>query len=130
MHISADFVQTRRCQVALSVVFLFAALNLGQANPIAFVQTNLVSSVPGLAALTDPHLKNPWGVSHSPASPFWVSNQVTGTATLYNGAGQPFPASPLVVNIPSFGQPAGPTAQAIAIPSSHLPARVLAAARK
>ena len=47
------------------------------------VQTNLVSDIPGLATITDPQLKNPWGVSHSPTSPFWVSNQATSTATLY-----------------------------------------------
>jgi hypothetical protein len=32
---------------------------------IFFQQTNLVSSVSGLAAFTDPNLKNPWGISHS-----------------------------------------------------------------
>jgi hypothetical protein len=47
------------------------------------VQTNLVSDIPGLAMITDPELHNPWGVSHSPTSPFWVSNQGTNTATLY-----------------------------------------------
>ena len=44
-----------------------------------FVQTNLVSDIPGLAAITDSELVNPWGVSHSPTSPFWVSNQVNNT---------------------------------------------------
>ena len=27
----------------------------------SYVQTNLVSDIPGLAAHTDPNLKNPWG---------------------------------------------------------------------
>src|SRR5690349_7667245 len=71
-----------------------------------FRQTNLVSSVAGQAVTTDPNLKNPWGISLSGGSPFWVSNQVTGTATLYNGAGQRFPVgNPLVVNITSIGGP-------------------------
>jgi uncharacterized protein (TIGR03118 family) len=49
-----------------------------------FVQTNLVSDLAALGAMvTDPALKNPWGLSHSPTSPFWTSNQVTSTATLY-----------------------------------------------
>jgi uncharacterized protein (TIGR03118 family) len=48
------------------------------------VQTNLVSDLPSLmATITDPQLHNPWGVSHSPTSPFWVSNQGKSTATLY-----------------------------------------------
>ncbi len=49
-----------------------------------FVQTNLVSDIPGLATITDRELLNPWGVSHTPMSPFWVSNQATSTSTLYS----------------------------------------------
>ena len=52
-----------------------------------FQQTNLVSDVPGLAATTDPHLVNPWGLARSATSPWWVSDNGTGVATLYNGAG-------------------------------------------
>ncbi len=74
-----------------------------------FIQTNLVSDVPGLAANTDANLKNPWGVSFSATSPFWVSNQVTGNSTLYNGSGTPLA---LVVTVPqSTTPPAGPTGQ-------------------
>ena len=52
------------------------------ADPISgYVQTNLVSSA------TDPDLINPWGISSSSTSPFWVSDNGTGKATLYNGAG-------------------------------------------
>jgi len=62
-----------------------AALYAGvvRAEDAELVQTNLVSDIPGLATITDPELHNPWGVSHSPTSPFWVSNQGTSTATLY-----------------------------------------------
>lgn len=75
-----------------------------------FTQTNLVSDVPGMAATTDPNLKNPWGVSFVPGhSPFWVSNQASGTSTLYDGAGV---AQALVVTIPPGTPPAtGPTGQ-------------------
>jgi uncharacterized protein (TIGR03118 family) len=74
----------------------------------AFQQTNLVSNLPGLAPVTDPNLQNPWGMSSSSNSPIWVSDNngdlTAGTgnaATLYNGAGQPFPpGAPLVVKIP------------------------------
>jgi len=52
-------------------------------RPVTYTQTNLVSNIPGLAIVTDPELVNPWGFSHSATSPFWVSNQGTGTATLY-----------------------------------------------
>jgi uncharacterized protein (TIGR03118 family) len=53
-----------------------------------FTQTNLVSDIPGLAKITDPQLVNPWGVSHSPTSPFWTSNQGKNTATLYAVTGE------------------------------------------
>src|SRR4051794_26854783 len=33
---------------------------------------------------TDASLVNGWGISHSPASPWWVSNEGTDTSTLYN----------------------------------------------
>ena len=75
----------------------------------SFTQTNLVSDVPGLAITTDPNLKNPWGVSFSATSPFWVSNQGSGNSTLYSGTGA---ITPLVVAIPPGAHPpTGPTGQ-------------------
>ena len=72
-----------------------------------FAQTNLVSNVPGLAANFDANLRNPWGVSHSATSPFWVSNQVSNNATLYNAASVP---QALVVTVPPTAPPpTGPT---------------------
>ncbi len=56
-----------------------------------YVQTNLVSDVPGLAKVTDPNLKNPWGTSTAPGLPIWVSDNNAGVTTLYDGAGQPIP---------------------------------------
>lgn len=67
-----------------------------------YLQTNLVSDIPGLALKTDPNLVNPWGISVSPTSPFWVSDAGTGLSTLYNGAGTP---QGLVVTIPGPGAP-------------------------
>jgi uncharacterized protein (TIGR03118 family) len=77
-----------------------------------FTQTNLVSDVPGDARNTDADLKNPWGVSFSPTSPFWISNQGSGTSTLYDGAGNKLP---LTVPIPAGTPPVtGPTGQVFA----------------
>lgn len=77
-----------------------------------FLQANLVSDIPGLAAVTDPNLKNPWGMSFSPTSPFWISDQGTGRATLYNGLGVPQPQpTPLIVTIPPTAPGSGPTGQ-------------------
>ncbi len=55
------------------------------AQLLPYGQTNLVtdSQAANPAVITDASLVNPWGVSFSPSSPFWVSNNGTGTATLY-----------------------------------------------
>ncbi len=76
----------------------------------AFNQTNLVSSVAGMAGVTDPSLINPWGTSSSATSPIWVSDQGTGLATLYNPNGSPIKEA-LTVTIPAVGSPSGPTGQ-------------------
>ena len=46
-------------------------------------QVDLAADIPGLAPLTDPDLKNPWGISMLPTSPLWVSNQGTDSSTLF-----------------------------------------------
>src|SRR5580704_12775799 len=76
-----------------------------------FFQTNLVSDISGMASVTDPNLKDPWGMSFSSTSPIWVSDRATGVSTLYNGlTGAPVP---LVVAVPP-GAPLGPTGQVFA----------------
>jgi uncharacterized protein (TIGR03118 family) len=60
-------------------------------------QVNLVANTSGAAPITDPHLINPWGLSRSSGSPWWISDNGTGLSTLYNGAGT---INPLVVTIP------------------------------
>ncbi len=78
---------TRTLRVVLAACgVLLSTAAIGWADPV-FVQTNLVSSVPGLAAFTDPFLKNPWGIATSAASPFWIANQATSTSTIYNSTG-------------------------------------------
>lgn len=53
-------------------------------------QKNLVSDGFFPAAVTDPNLINPWGLTRSPTgSPFWVGNNNSGTSTLYDGTGAP-----------------------------------------
>jgi uncharacterized protein (TIGR03118 family) len=49
----------------------------------AYVQTNLVSDIPGLALLTDPSLKNPWGTAFGPDGSFSVADQKTNVSTRY-----------------------------------------------
>src|SRR6516225_1229773 len=61
------------------------------------LQTNLVSDLPGVAQNLDPQLVNPWGISESSGSPFWIADNNAGVSTLYNTAGT---KQGLVVNIP------------------------------
>jgi uncharacterized protein (TIGR03118 family) len=68
-----------------------------------YIQNNLVSDIPGDAAVTDSNLKNPWGISFSPTSPLWISDQATNVSTLYQANGTPIS---LVVSVPG-----GPTGQ-------------------
>lgn len=92
-------------------IALFAIAQRQSVAATIYSQIDLTSDVPGLAANTDPNLKNPWGMSFSATSPFWVSNEMGGTATLYNGAGVP---NSLVVTIPGSTASTGPTGQVFA----------------
>jgi uncharacterized protein (TIGR03118 family) len=89
----------------------FAPLTLEQLEDrcvlsAAYLQTNLVSDLPGVANTTDPNLVNPWGIVASSSSAFWIADNGTGLSTLYNGSGTP---QSLVVTIPP---PAGGTSTA------------------
>jgi uncharacterized protein (TIGR03118 family) len=79
---------------------LAATVSLSAATIDGYSQTNLVSNIPGLAAQTDPNLINPWGIAESGSSPFWVSDNGSGLATLYSTFGAP---QSLVVTIPGVG---------------------------
>ena len=94
------------------IAFLFSIQSVAVfASP--FAQTNLVSNVPGLAANFDANLKNPWGISHSATSPFWISNQASNNSTLYSAVGA-IPQA-LVVSVgPTAPPPTGPTGQVFA----------------
>ena len=91
----------KRLPWCCAAAFAFAMPAAMFAGPIlTFAQTNLVSDIPGMAARTDPNLKNPWGIATSATSPFWISDNGTGVSTLYNTAGVP---QALVVTIPKLG---------------------------
>jgi uncharacterized protein (TIGR03118 family) len=97
------------CATALLLCPLFT-LDAQKSN--GYVQTNLVSSVPGLAAHTDANLVNAWGTAFFGPGPWWVNAAGTGYSILYEPSGGPFPPSnPLIVTIPppAAGGPSVPT---------------------
>jgi uncharacterized protein (TIGR03118 family) len=73
----------------LATAIALSVFGVGASRSVAapYVQTDLVSDIPGLATITDPELKNSWGVSEGSATPFWISNQGTNTSTLYTVTG-------------------------------------------
>jgi uncharacterized protein (TIGR03118 family) len=71
----------------LALAAMVVAAPLSAAKPTGFTVNPLVSDQPGVAPVTDPDLVNAWGLTSSPTSPWWVSDNGTNLSTLYNGAG-------------------------------------------
>ena len=83
-----------------AVLLLFPALTFAQ----HYQQTNLVSDIVGMAPVHDGNLQNPWGITRSPdGGPWWVSNNNSGTSTLYKGDGTIVPINGNgIVIVPGF----------------------------
>src|ERR1700674_519520 len=83
------------CEALVSAFALLPVLTFAQ----HYKQTNLVTdpNSGAQATFTDKNLKNPWGLTRSVTSPWWVSDNNAGVSTLYDGTGT---ARPLVVTIP------------------------------
>lgn len=90
---------SRRCSMSYFSPFLAFAAVFAQsaAGQNAYVQTNLVSDLSGVATHTDSHLVNPWGLAKGLFTPWWVSDANTGVSTLYLGSGAKLP---IVVTVP------------------------------
>jgi len=76
-----------------------AASPLTAAERNSYTVTPLVSDQPGVAANTDPNLVNAWGLTSSPTSPWWVSDNGTDKSTLYRGSDGAPQGGPLVVDV-------------------------------
>jgi len=98
---------------AAALITLACASSLAKdGNGGHYVQANLVSDQPGVARLQDTNLVNAWGISFSATSPFWISDNGTGKATLYavtNDASGTVHVDKqgLTVKIPGAGNPTG-----------------------
>src|SRR5436305_13231106 len=87
----------------LILTTLALSATIGRADSYSW--KNLQSDIPGVAAHTDPNLVNPWGMApNSSGTTIWVSNNGTGTSTLYKQDGT---AQPLVVTIPTSARNKG-----------------------
>src|SRR5260370_10614938 len=97
-------------QTLATAMFAIAFASAQTSNNV-YVQHNLVSDVPGLADATDPNLVNPWGMSFSGTSPFWISNHGKGNTTVYSNASTsaPITVTTTVVTIPGAAGSTGPS---------------------
>jgi uncharacterized protein (TIGR03118 family) len=97
---------TTRTRAVLGLLVLGAALvlaaPLGAAKPTTYTVVPLVSSDPTVVPPGDPDLKNAWGLTSGPTTPWWVADNATNKSTLYNGAGV---KQGLIVSVP--GGPTG-----------------------
>jgi uncharacterized protein (TIGR03118 family) len=102
--------QRRTWRRALTIVSAFVLCLPATSLAQQYQQANLVSPTEMEGTNPpDPNLKNPWGIARGTGSPWWVSDNVTGVATLYDGSGV---KQALTVTIPhtsqtSVGSPTG-----------------------
>ncbi len=89
---------------AVAVTSAIARADDGDDRRSVYVQTNLVSDIPGVAQHTDPNLLNAWGIVFPPGGPFWVNGNNSGLSLLYDGNGNSIAALPSV-RIPLPAQP-------------------------
>jgi uncharacterized protein (TIGR03118 family) len=87
-----------------------------------YIQTNLVSDLASAnAQITDPNLRNPWGISESAAGPFSISDQATHVSTQYAVTAAGVSQVPGTIAIPTTAAgPQGPTGQVFNDTSSFL----------
>ena len=97
-------------QTAATAAFALTLTLIAAGNAVAqhYTRTDLTadnSTTSPTAANFDTNLVNPWGMSRSSGSPWWISDNGSSLSTLYDATGAP---KSLVVSIPApDGQPGG-----------------------
>ena len=127
MNRSAQF---QKSLLAIAIAALSASAWRAEAAP--YVQTDLVSDIPipGVPTIIEPTLVNPWGISHTATSPFWISDQVQSMTNLWSVTGQTNVTKVTAVNPPTgniaitaatASGPQGPTGQVANTNTSAFP---------
>lgn len=70
---------------ATALLLVAGAPALADPSVPRVTEIDQVSNQPGHAKLTDADVVNAWGLAFGPATPLWVANNGTNTATLYSG---------------------------------------------
>ena len=89
-----------RRTIALTFALVLALAVFSGAAMAQYQLTNLTSNQVGQARNDDPLIVNAWGLVHAPGSPWWISDNLSGWSTLYDGSGK---AQGLRVLIPTAG---------------------------
>lgn len=90
-----------------------AGMAAAAATP-SFIQTDLISDTAMPGVVTDPNLVNPWGVSFGPTSPFWISENNSGVASVDSVSGAtvtPNVIPAVTIPGPTAGTTSSPTGQ-------------------
>jgi uncharacterized protein (TIGR03118 family) len=74
-------------RILAPILMLLVVLLCSSAALAQYQMTNLVSNQFGQAKHDDPLSVNAWGLVHGPGTPWWVSDNLSGWTTLYNGSG-------------------------------------------
>jgi uncharacterized protein (TIGR03118 family) len=98
----------RYVSIGVSCALMLLA-SAAAASPVSVVNLVTNNQAAHPAQITDPNLVNPWGTSTSSTSPFWVSDNGTGLATLYkvDPSTNATSIQALVVSIPGSGSVTG-----------------------
>jgi len=101
-------IRIQPCRTAVAACVGLLLLMVSVPAQAQYHLTNLVSNqIDEKAPNTDPLLVNAWGLARGATTPWWVSDNLSGWATLYNATGTP---QSLRVLIPTAGNgPASPT---------------------
>jgi uncharacterized protein (TIGR03118 family) len=100
---------TSRDLCALSLLAVITANAAVHAQANNYAQTNLVSSVPGLALTLDKDLLHPWGVAVSPDQAFRIAASEKGQFRSYDRSGLPQVQRAVIAVPAGITVPANPT---------------------
>jgi uncharacterized protein (TIGR03118 family) len=88
-----------------------AVLTLSLLPSLVYAQhynrTDLVANMATAPVVADPNVRNAWGLVHGATTPWWISNNATGTSTLINASTTPATLPSLVVTVPAAPGQAG-----------------------
>jgi len=77
----------RRYSTSLIACFGLALTLASSVAQAQYTLTSLVSNQVHAATHVDPLLVNGWGLAYKPGGPFWLSDNLSGWSTIYDGAG-------------------------------------------